>query len=389
MPSDAAFSGPTRPQPRWAEWEEPRPRDFAARFPRRCRHARARRKRRWSLGLAALAAIALPAFAAPGGWDRFRIADALTPDAPLRPMPFEQAGSSFPGSAFYYLDAGMPVLKVGEGIRSDADDAVSGPALGTGPAARPLHIDNSGVDRTRALQCLTAAVYYEAASEPDAGQRAVAQVVLNRVAHPAYPKTVCGVVYQGSEQPTGCQFSFACDGSLARHPVKLFWDRAEDVARQALAGYVYRPVGLATHYHTVQVNPYWAPSLHYLGTIGAHRFYSFNGAAGNPAAFRFAYLGGEPMALPHPRDDSAASAASAAALDPVAVQRAFALPERAGTGVRTGGSADGAAAAAPLYTSELRVRGGDALYRMRDLPEAQGIKAEYANSGRWIAQPGG
>lgn len=373
------------PQPFWAEWDEARPRDFTARFQRRARQHRARLKRRWNVALAALAAVALPAFAAPGGWDRFAIDDAPQQNAGVQPMPFERSGASFPGSAFYYLDSGAPVLKVGEGIRSDADDSISGPALGAGPAARPLRIDNSGVDRTRALQCLTAAIYYEAASEPDAGQRAVAQVVLNRVAHPAFPKTVCGVVYQGSERPTGCQFSFTCDGSLARRPVRLFWDRAESVARQALAGYVYSPVGLATHYHTVQVSPYWAPSLHYLGTIGAHRFYAFNGAAGSPATFRFAYLGGEPMAAPHPRDDSAATLATAASLDPIAMQRTYDALEQIRAEAAPAGKTP---VPAPLYTSELRQRGGDALYRAQNLPEALGIKPEFANSGRWISQPG-
>ncbi|KHK93645.1 cell wall hydrolase [Novosphingobium malaysiense] len=298
-------------------------------------------------------------------------------------MPFEKAGSTFPGSAFYYLEVEKPVLKVGEGIHSDADVAPSNSAAGDGPAARPLQIDNSGVDRTRALQCLTAAIYYEAASESEAGQRAVAQVVLNRVAHPAYPNSVCGVVYEGSERASGCQFSFSCDGSLARHPSRLFWDRARTVARQALDGYVYAPVGLATHYHTLQVHPYWASSLHYMGTIGAHRFYRFNGAAGRPATFRFAYLGGEPAARPHAR---LPSDAPDTVLDPAAVQRTFASAEP--IKARTEEAPSPAATATPIYTSELRSRGGDALYRASNLPEARGIKPEFANSGRWIAQPG-
>lgn len=369
-----------------------RPRDFAGRFARRARgigHHRRQWHKRWTLAVTALAAVALPAFAEPGDWTRFAIADAVTPDAPVAPMPFEQAGASFPGSAFYYLDAETAPLRVGEGIRSDADDVPSGPTLGAGPVARALRIDNSGVDRSRALQCLTAAIYYEAASEPDAGQRAVAQVVLNRVAHPAYPKTVCGVVYEGSERPTGCQFSFTCDGALARRPQRLFWDRAEAVAREALAGAVYAPVGLATHYHTVQVSPYWAPSLQYLGTIGAHRFYSLRGAAGSPATFRYAYFGGEPVAAPHRRDESATAAAAAAALDPLAVQRAFGLA----TPVKETLPAAQAAPQAeqtpgPAYSSQVEQRGGEALYRAQNLPAAQGIKAEYANSGRWIAKPG-
>ncbi|MEE4450680.1 cell wall hydrolase [Novosphingobium resinovorum] len=360
-----------------------RPRDFVARYPRRARgigHRPIVLRRRWTLGVTALAAVALPAFAAPEGWDSFAIADAAPQDSAPLAMPFEQAGASFPGSAFYYLDAEQRPLQVGEGIHSDAED---GKASGPLPMARPMFVDNSGVDRTRALQCMTAAIYYEAASEPDAGQRAVAQVVLNRVAHPAYPKTVCGVVYQGSEKPTGCQFSFTCDGALARRPQRMFWDRAENVARAALAGYVYAPVGLATHYHTVQVSPYWAPSLQYLSTIGAHRFYAFRGAAGSPATFRFAYLGGEPLAAPHRRDDTIDAAAAAAVLDPLAVQRAFATAQPA----KVEAAPQAAPTVAPTYSSDVQQRGGEALYKAQNLPASQGIKAEYANSGRWIANP--
>lgn len=363
-----------------------RPRDFSARYGRRARsiaHRPIVLRRRWTLAVTAMAAVALPAFAAPEDWRSFAIADAAPQAADALPMPFERAGASFPGSAFYYLEAEKPPLQVGEGIRSDADDRVSGQLA----IARPLYIGNSGVDRTRALQCMTAAIYYEAASEPDAGQRAVAQVVLNRVAHPAYPKTVCGVVYQGSERPTGCQFSFTCDGSLARRPQRMFWERAENVARAALAGYVYAPVGLATHYHTVQVNPYWAPSLQYLSTIGAHRFYAFRGAAGSPATFHFAYLGGEPTAAPHRRDDTVDAAAAAAVLDPLAIQRAFGVTQTATPAtVRPEPVAViTPAAAAPAYSAEVQQRGGDDLYRARNLPASQGIKAEYANSGKWIA----
>src|SRR3569833_1926122 len=99
------------------------------------------------------------------------------------------------------------------------------------PAARPYReAFATPADKLRATECLTAAVYYEAAIEPVDGQRAVAQVVLNRVRHPAFPKSVCGVVFQGSERSTGCQFFFSCDGSLYRKPVPAFWDRARQVA---------------------------------------------------------------------------------------------------------------------------------------------------------------
>jgi spore germination cell wall hydrolase CwlJ-like protein len=371
---------------------ETRPRDFAARFARHgSRRARrqAQARRHWTLAVAGLAVVALPAVASSGNWQRFVIADATAEPVTTRPMPFEQAGATFPGSAFYYLDLDAHAPAIGEGVHSDAEDAPADPAPSFSTPARPLFVDNSGVDRTRALQCLTAAIYYEAASEPDAGQRAVAQVVLNRVAHPAYPNTVCGVVYEGSERPTGCQFTFTCDGSLARRPSRLFWDRAMNVARAALSGYVYAPVGLATHYHTVQVHPYWAGSLDYVGTIGAHRFYSFHGQAGRPGAFRFAYAGGEPVAAPH-RASTQIADADDAALDPVTLQRNFAAIERARSDIDNTPAAAIAAAsltATPAYSDAVRERGGDDLYRAKALPEARTVKPEYANSGRWIAQP--
>jgi spore germination cell wall hydrolase CwlJ-like protein len=156
----------------------------------------------------------------------------------------------------------------------------------------------SPTDRARALECLTAAIHYEAASEPDAGQRAVAQVVLNRVRHPAFPATVCGVVYQGSER-RGCQFSFACDGSLARVPSRSAWARAAANAAAALAGGVYAPVGLATHYHTYAVRPVWNRSLVMTDVVGAHFFHRWKGWWGTAAAFRQGYHGGEPVPGPH------------------------------------------------------------------------------------------
>ena len=137
-----------------------------------------------------------------------------------------------------------------------------------------------------ATDCLTAAVYYEAGQESIQGQRAVAQVVLNRTRHPAYPRSICGVVYQGSERSTGCQFTFTCDGSLARQPNRTGWERARLIATQALHGYVEPSVGMATHYHANYVMPYWAPSLDKIAAIGAHLFYTWKGSWGRRAAFR-------------------------------------------------------------------------------------------------------
>ena len=102
--------------------------------------------------------------------------------------------------------------------------------------------------RATALRCLTQAIYYEAANEPLQGKRAVAQVVLNRMRHPAYPNSVCGVVYEGSNRPV-CQFSFTCDGSLLRKPMAARWAESQGVAQAALDGATEPSVGTATHYH--------------------------------------------------------------------------------------------------------------------------------------------
>ena len=166
-------------------------------------------------------------------------------------------------------------------------------SLGPPPAALPFRWKPSMEDRSRAEECLTQAVYYEAATEPLEGMEAVAQTVLNRVRHPGYPKSVCGVVYQGSQRLTGCQFSFTCDGSLARVPNPTLWERARAVARKALNGYVLKSVGTATHYHADYVAPYWAPTLYKISTIGRHIFYRWTGPWGLPRAFTGRYAGGE------------------------------------------------------------------------------------------------
>jgi spore germination cell wall hydrolase CwlJ-like protein len=146
------------------------------------------------------------------------------------------------------------------------------------------------LDQRRALLCLTQAVYYEAGYEPLEGRRAVAQVVLNRSRHPAYPKSVCGVVYQHNSSPV-CQFTFVCDGSLLRRPEAAAWKQAEQVARAALGGYVERSVGTATHYHADYVAPRWAPMLTKISKLGAHIFYRWPGSWGQPAAFSGRYIG--------------------------------------------------------------------------------------------------
>jgi len=176
-------------------------------------------------------------------------------------------------------------------------------------SAQPFAAGGTDLDQRRALLCLTQAVYYEAGFEPMEGRRAVAQVVLNRLRHPAFPKSVCGVVYQGSGGRV-CQFTFVCDGALYRAPELGAWRQAEQVARAALAGYVEPSVGEATHYHADYVAPRWAPLLAKVAQIGQHIFYRWPGGWGQPAAFTGRYIGEprDPLSLrpPPPSTDPTA-----------------------------------------------------------------------------------
>ena len=117
--------------------------------------------------------------------------------------------------------------------------------------------------------------------------------MLNRVRHPAYPNSVCGVVFQGAERRTGCQFTFTCDGALARTPMPSLWKQARKIAEAALSGSVYKPVGWATHYHTNWVVPYWSSSLVKAAIVGTHIFYRWTGGWGTGPAFRNRYAGTE------------------------------------------------------------------------------------------------
>jgi len=166
-------------------------------------------------------------------------------------------------------------------------------------AAQAFNLKVDSTDRGRAVECLAQAVYYEAASEGAEGQRAVAQVVLNRLRHPGYPSSVCGVVYQGSERVMlGCQFTFTCDGSLLRRPNVAMFAAAKKIAIQALAGGVFAPVGHATNYHADYVLPYWAASLDKQVQIGRHIFYRLKGNLGASSAFRQRHAGREPVVVP-------------------------------------------------------------------------------------------
>lgn len=340
-------------------------------------------------------------------------------------QPVERAEENFAGSAFYFIDPGYAIPQNYAELAIDplaepGGDAIGGLLTSSGGQLtasrdqtasahliRPMAFRASLTDNSRALQCLTSAIYYEAGLEPDAGQRAVAQVVLNRVRHPSYPRTICGVIFQGSERQTGCQFSYTCDGSLRRKPSRYHWNRAKKVAGLALAGKIASPVGTATHYHTTEIYPYWAPSLRFLGTIGAHRFYSWKGSAGKARAFSQNYRGGEPLPAPKPRKYSRA----APSLDPIALEKAYEAEQRKAWEEAQKSAKKAAMAAdearrhslpvppintgvpksyqAPRYSQEALKKGGEKAFAGQKLPDVGRIKPEYRDAGTWKAKPGG
>ena len=153
------------------------------------------------------------------------------------------------------------------------------------PAARPFRFAGGPEDLARATDCMAAGILYEAGDDT-LGERAVAQVVLNRLRHPAFPKTVCGVVFEGQDRSTGCQVSFSCDGAITRwHPTEDAWRRAREVAAASLSGAVFKQVGYATHYHTDWVVPYWQSSLDKITAVNTHLFFRWSGWWGTPPAF--------------------------------------------------------------------------------------------------------
>jgi spore germination cell wall hydrolase CwlJ-like protein len=153
------------------------------------------------------------------------------------------------------------------------------PELGPGGGAfanRFRFASIGALDGARDLDCLTQAVYYEARGESPRGQAAVAQVVLNRVKHPSFPKTICAVVFQGAGLgKADCQFSFVCDGSMRAPRDVDAWDKAQHVAARALSGAVVAEIGAATHFHAVRLGPQWGDGLIQVATVGLHVFYKF------------------------------------------------------------------------------------------------------------------
>lgn len=133
-----------------------------------------------------------------------------------------------------------------------------------------LHLARSGKSAGgSALKCLTEALYFEARGESVKGQRAVAEVILNRVDHPAFPNSVCSVVNQRG------QFSYK--GGNLRMRERAAANRAQKIAQDYLAG---APRGLtsgATYFHTTYVRPSWSKRFTRTTQIGSHIFYRRGG----------------------------------------------------------------------------------------------------------------
>jgi hypothetical protein len=160
--------------------------------------------------------------------------------------------------------------------------------------ARPFVPHKDTLSQDRAADCLAAAAWYEAGDDAE-GEKSVIQTVLNRVRHPAFPSTVCGVVFQGQERKTGCQFTFTCDGALQRIPSEAAWKRAVAIARAMLGGDIFAAIGHSTHYHTDWVVPYWSPTLAKVAKVRTHIFYRWPGYWGTRPAFKQTVQALEPI----------------------------------------------------------------------------------------------
>lgn len=148
------------------------------------------------------------------------------------------------------------------------------PAIGPKDHAWAKNILSPNVFSEKEQRCLAEGIYFEARGEIEKGQAAVAQVILNRVRNPAYPKSICGVVYQNTSWFNRCQFSFACDRVKDRVLPGRHWETAKAIALAVTAGKIWIPeVGSSTHYHATYVRPDWAPTMVRLSRIGQHIFY--------------------------------------------------------------------------------------------------------------------
>lgn len=247
---------------------------------------------RW--GRARLARVACSMLAV-GGAFLFVIGATQTQTARVAPIPARmlQTVPQTPGAA-PIVDA-EPEIPYDEAANTARKINAQAPFTpGTLTLAPPFIFTGGTIDRQRAIDCLAAAAYYEAGTGPS-DQRAVMQVILNRARHPIYPRSVCGVVFQGSERHTGCQFTFTCDGAMyRRRPSAMAWAQAQQGAAQMLAGSVEPVVGIATHYHTDWVHPAWSAQMDKVAAVRTHLFFRMKGNAGAARTLLVSTPGTEP-----------------------------------------------------------------------------------------------
>ena len=223
------------------------------------------------------------------GWPRDSEFDPGHTMSPVRPGDPEHAPSL---AASTFSDGATPTVPLEFALNSSSPTSSDGVvvAVVTDPNARDTTVAQQSLlgggqpnyaalidpkDNARQMRCLAEAIYFESRSEPQAGQAAVAQVVLNRVRSGIYPTTVCGVVYQDRNRPFACQFSFACEGKSLRIEEPGPWAVATRIADDVVSGKNYNPaVAEAVNYHANYVSPFWAGYLRRVDRIGAHIFYA-------------------------------------------------------------------------------------------------------------------
>ncbi len=216
-----------------------------------------------SLGFGALIGAAIGGAYIVGGVAREAVSKPLLAQANGIQVPAPVAGGASAVAGQLPSSLGGPVTSTSTAV--SLRDRFSVALALTRSVVQPFHFktgDAGAGDHARDTQCLAQAVYYEARGETPSGQAAVAQVVLNRVRHPAFPKTICGVVFQ--HVGDDCQFSFACNGAMRQPLDQASWRRAMAVANRALSGAVMAKVA----------------------QIGEHIFYRFTGRAGTPRMFK-------------------------------------------------------------------------------------------------------
>jgi spore germination cell wall hydrolase CwlJ-like protein len=137
------------------------------------------------------------------------------------------------------------------------------------------------------VSCLAEVMYYEARGEGVAGQKAVAEVVLQRTKDRNFPHTICGVVHEGVQiGRRDCQFSFACDGSANKPRERTSWRQVRLLAENIVAGTVKlaNQTGHAVAFHNAGVSPVWADTMLKTAQIGNHVFYRWAPRVHAPAA---------------------------------------------------------------------------------------------------------